>query len=191
MRNCNGAGAHAAGQRYAGELAGAQQSLGIGDDRAGFDSAGLGIDAYVGEIDLARPYIFAAVREREPDVELAVLRQPERAVGHRPRELQMLRFGETENHMDRIDLRNLGEQRLLCLHQAAFGLQCAAGVAGDGCLHPRIGKIQAGLGDSRLCALQVCDGNLFGGSRVVIVLLADRAGLEQRLQASRIAFGEI
>ena len=69
--------------------------------------------------------------------------------------------------MDRVDLRDRGEQRLLRLDQAALGLQRAAGDAADRRLHARVAEIELGLGERGLRGLDAGRRDLLGGHGIV------------------------
>jgi hypothetical protein len=108
-------------QGDADELAGLQRVVGIGDLGAHLVTAGLRIDARVGEVDPAAARKGRSVGEFDRDLKGVVARQRQAAFGHRLVEAQLLVVRDVEQDPDRVDLRDGGEQRRVGVGEAAFG----------------------------------------------------------------------
>src|SRR5262249_3958329 len=175
-------------ERDADDLPGVQQAGGIRKLGAGLARSGLAGDADIREVHLAGLAVYAAVGELEGHVELAVLGQHQLAGFDLAREPQPLLVRDAEEHVDRIDLRHGGEQRVGSRHVVALGTLRAARDTGHRRFDARVAQVELSVGDVRARGLDLRFGDLLDRHGLVIVLLARGPHLVQRLQSGAVAF---
>ena len=162
-----------------------QLAIGVRHFGAQRDLAGRRIDGQIGEQQLARFGVEAAVFEHQLDTRgLGARRTLELTRGHGVAQLHHFGGGLRKVDVHRVDLLHDGELRCLALaDERTFGHECASDAARDRRGDAGVAQIDIGRGEGGLGGGHVCLRGTLGGDGIHVVLLADRVGLDQRLEA--------
>ncbi len=149
LRHAQGVGPARAAQNHPDKLAGAQTAVRIGHLGPRIEAAGLGIDPFAGEIELAGARVDTAVgqldrhRESQTAIGRALAGHGQLPAANLAGHAQQVVFRDAEVHVHRVGLHQGGQQAVACGNQAAIRLGRAARGAADGGHNAGIAQVQA------------------------------------------------